>query len=369
MRRLLLWLLAALSTGLLGCAAQSAVIALPPHPLFVIAGKHALPGSTASTVRVVDRKTLKPIGDRTLKVSYINEALYDGSALWYGYAGDIDVDMNTVAKLSPDLASETLYDVCVEPNGIHDDGTAIIVLCTVNGIVAHATRIDKATGRIVAEADIVTKWGDMMYVDSILSNGELIVYGGGDYANEANRTAQEFQIRDPKTLKLIRIVESPDTELGMSDFLVHDDAIYILNMASKSATEYGSQPIDFLRYRTGATALEPLPNTVRSPTLGTIRGNELIAVHNVGNNIDYSPVTITVTDLTTWQYHSWEFDGSVWSYINDIATIDGQIILAVPRTTDEAREGLYEFDPTTGAMTFVSAIPGASLIVDSQSPR
>jgi hypothetical protein len=32
---------------------------------------------------------------------------------------------------------------------------------------------------------------------------------------------------------------------------------------------------------------------------------------------------------------------------------------------DTTREGLYEFDPTTGALTLITAIPGASLIVDS----
>ena len=369
MRTLIIMLWSCVCLVLSGCTAAPATLALPTQPIYVIAGQRAVPGYAPAEVSIVDRTTLKPVGSRPLALSYIREALYDGSHLWYGYAGDIDIDMHTVAQLSPDLATEAVYEVCTEPNGIHDDGDAIIVLCTQNGMVAHATRIRKDDGTIIADTDIVTKWGDMMYIDSVLFNGELIVYGGGNYQDVTDRTAQELQIRDPRTLALRRIVEMPETEIGMDNFIVTADSLYILNNASKYATEYGFAPVDLMKYTAGSTAVEILPNIGRSPTDGVITNGFLYTVHNIGNNIDYSPVSIYRTNLTTMEHQHWEFDGAQWSFINDISVIDGRIIIALPRTTDPEREGLYEFDPSTGALLFRSAIPGASLIVDTQSER
>ena len=367
MRTLTLMLWTSVCLLLSGCTAPSIPAALPAQPIYVIAGQRAVPGYDHAEVSVVDRTTLEPVGTRTLALSYIREALYDGTHLWYGYAGDVDVDMRTVAQLSPDLTSEAVYEVCTEPNGIHDDGDAIIVLCTQNGMVAHATRIRKNDGTVIADTDIVTKWGDMMYIDSVLFNDELIVFGGGNYGDITDRTAQELQVRDPRTLALRRIIQMPETEIGMDNFIISADALYILNNASKHAAEYGFVPVDLMKYTSGSAAVEILPNVGRSPTDGVISDGYLYTIHNIGNNIDFSPVSIYQTNLTTMEQKHWEFDGAKWSFINDVSVIDGRIIIALPRTTDPDREGLYEFDPTTGALLFRSAIPGASLIVDTQS--
>ena len=367
MRTLILMLCSSVCIILSGCTPAPAAGALPTHPVYVIAGQRATPGYAPAEVSMVDRTTLKPVVSRTLALSFIREALYDGTHLWYGYAGDIDVDMRTVAQLSPDLATEAVYEVCTEPNGIHDDGDAIIVLCTQNGIVAHATRIRKADGKIIADTDIVTKWGDMMYIDSVLFNGELIVFGGGNYGDFTDRTAQELQVRDPRTLALRRVIQLPETEIGMDNFIVASDSLYILNNASKYAIENGFAPVDLMKYTAGSIAVEILPNVGRSPTDGVITNGFLYTVHNIGNNIDYSPVSIYQTNLTTLEQQHWDFDGALWSHINDISVIDGRIIIALPRATQPDREGLYEFDPSTGALLFRSAIPGASLIIDTQS--
>jgi hypothetical protein len=351
MRTLLITLWACLSLMLGSCTAPTTPVLVPINPLYVFAGQRAVPGHAHAEVSVVDRTTLKPIGNN----------------LWYGYAGDIDVDMHSVAQLSPDLATEAVYEVCTEPSGIHDDGDAIIVLCTQNGMVAHATRIQKNDGTVLADTDIVTKWGDMMYIDSVLYHGELIVYGGGNYGDQADRTAQELQVRDPRTLALVRIIQMPDTEIGMDNFIVSKDALYILNNASKYAPEYGYEPVDLMKYTTGATSVEVLPNVARSPTDGVIFDGFLYTVHNIGNNIDYSPVSIYRTNLATGSHMHWDYDGAIWSYINDISVIDGRILIAVPRTTQSNREGIYELNTTTGALEFRSAIPGASLIIDSAS--
>jgi hypothetical protein len=159
----------------------------------------------------------------------------------------------------------------------------------------------------------------------------------------------------------------PETEIGMDNFIISADALYILNNASKHAAEYGFVPVDLMKYTSGSAAVEILPNVGRSPTDGVISDGYLYTIHNIGNNIDFSPVSIYQTNLTTMEQKHWEFDGAKWSFINDVSVIDGRIIIALPRTTDPDREGLYEFDPTTGALLFRSAIPGASLIVDTQS--
>jgi len=367
MRTFTLSLCACLSLMLGGCTAPATPAELPVHPLYVFAGQRAVPGYAHAEVSVVDRTTLKPIETRTLELSYIHEALYDGSNLWYGYAGDIDVDMQSVAQLSPDLASEVVYDVCTEPNGIHDDGDAIIVLCTQNGMVAHATRIRKSDGTVLADTDIVTKWGDMMYIDSVLYHGELLVYGGGNYGDFADRTAQELQVRDPRTLALVRIIQMPDTEIGMDNFIVSSDALYILNIASKYAAEYGYQPVDVMRYHTGESSVESLPLIARSPHDGVIQGKYLYTMHNTFDNYDGQAVSIYQTNLDTWEQQHWQFDGNRYMHLNDMKLVDEKIILALFQSSQPAHEGLYEFNPITGALEFRSAIPGASLIIDTNA--
>ena len=350
-----------------GCTNPQQPINFAAHPIYVFSGQHAVPGNEHAQVTALDRKTFAPIGTRTLELSYINEALFDGSRLWYGYAGDIDVDMNTVAQLSTDLSNESVYKVCTEPNGVHNDGDSLIVLCTQNGMIAHATRIRKGDGAVEAEADIVTKWGDMMYIDSVLFNGELIVYGGGHYADFSDRTAQELQVRDPKTLQLIRVIETPKTELGMKNFIVMNKDLYILNMASKYAAVYGFLPVDVLRYHSGSAKLESLPLIARSPHDGIIIGEYLYTLHNTYDNYDGQTVSIYKTNLKTWKMTHWDYDGEHYMHLNDMQEIDGKIILALFQSHQPAREGIYELNTTTGALDFRTFVPGASLIIDTNS--
>ena len=82
MRTLTTIICVCLSLVLSGCAAPITPVEVPVHPLYVFAGQRAVPGHAHAEVSIVDRTSLKPIGTRTLALSYIREALYDGSNLW-----------------------------------------------------------------------------------------------------------------------------------------------------------------------------------------------------------------------------------------------------------------------------------------------
>ena len=64
----------------------------------------------------------------------------------------------------------------------------------------------------------------------------------------------------------------------------------------------------------------------------------------------------------------WEYDSDIWNNINDIANVDGHIIIAKFEFNDAKEQGLYELNPSTGELTQRSVIPGASLILDTQQP-
>ena len=105
---------------------------LPSQPLYVFAGERAVPGYGNAEITAVDRTTLQPIGTRSFVTSYIHAAIFDGQHIWFGYAGDNDIDMHKVAKLTPDFTNEQQFDTCVEPTSVHQDGDAL------NSAVANA---------------------------------------------------------------------------------------------------------------------------------------------------------------------------------------------------------------------------------------
>lgn len=340
---------------------------LPSQPLYVFAGERAVPGYGNAEITAVDRITLQPIGARSFVTSYIHAAIFDGQHIWFGYAGDNDVDMHKLAKLAPDFTSEQQFDTCVEPTSVHQDGDAIIVLCTENGMIAKAMRINRTSGQIEVQTEMVTKWHDMFFDQSALLNGELIIFGSGHWADSSDLLGREMQIRDPRTLKLIREIQLPATIIGVEQFIIDGDNLYIPNLASKQAAQEGYPIIDLFRYRAGGTTVEVLPNIDRAPLNGVIVGNDLYTLHNTWPNYG-DKVRIYKTNLTTWAQTRWEYDSDIWNNINDIANVDGHIIIAKFESTDIKEQGLYELNPTTGALTQRSTIPGASLILDTRLP-
>ncbi len=340
---------------------------LPSQPLYVFAGKRAVPGYGNAEVTAVDRTTLQPIGTRSFVTSYIHAAIFDGQHIWFGYAGDNDIDMHKVAKLAPDFTNEQQFDTCVEPTSVHQDGDALIVLCTENGMIAKAMRINRATGQIEAQTEMLTKWNDMFFDQSALFHGELIIFGSGHWGDSSDLLGREMQVRDPKTLALIREIQLPPTIIGVEQFIIDGDNLYIPNLASKQAAQEGYPIIDMFRYHAGATTVEALPNIDRAPLNGVIVGNELYTLHNTWPNYG-DKVRIYKTNLTTWAQTHWEYDIDIWNNINDIANVDGHIIIAKFESSDVKEQGLYELNPTTGELTQRSTIPGASLILDTRQP-
>lgn len=340
---------------------------LPNQPLYVFAGERAVPGYGNAEITAVDRTTLQPIGVRSFVTSYIHAAIFDGQHIWFGYAGDNDVDMHKVAKLAPDFTSEQQFDTCVEPTSVHQDGDALIILCTENGMIAKAMRFNRTSGQIEAQTEMVTKWHDMYFHQSALFHGELIIFGSGHWGDSSDLLGREMQIRDPRTLELIREIRLPATIIGVEQFIIDGDNLYIPNLASMQAAQEGYPIIDLFRYRAGGTTVEVLPNIDRAPLNGVIVGNDLYTLHNTWPNYG-DKVRIYKTNLTTWAQTRWEYDSDIWNNINDIANVDGHIIIAKFESNDIKEQGLYELNPTTGALTQRSAIPGASLILDTRLP-
>jgi hypothetical protein len=207
----------------------------------------------------------------------------------------------------------------------------------------------------------------MFFDQSALLNGELIIFGSGHWGDSSDLLGREMQVRDPKTLALIREIQLPPTIMGVEQFIIDGDTLYIPNLASKQAAQEGYPVIDMFRYRAGATTVEALPNIDRAPLNGVIVGNELYTLHNTWPNYG-DKVRIYKTNLTTWEQTRWEYDSDIWNNINDIANIDGHIIIAKFESNDVKEQGLYELNPITGELTQRSVIPGASLILDTQQP-
>ncbi|MBM4412353.1 MAG: hypothetical protein FJ040_02730 [Chloroflexi bacterium] len=361
------WSAFLISLFLISCTPAWQSVEIPAQPLYVVAGKRAIPGLDASAIWLLDRTTFAPTTQRDLPLTFIHDGFIDTQRIWLGYAGDLNEDAYDAATLSLDLRSAHTHRVCMEPISVHPFGDDVLVLCQERGFEGKVVRMRAETGEILQEQSLVTNFGDMMLLTSYLHNNELVIFGitRNDYQNQDEGC--ELQIIDPDTLTRKKCLTTQGHLVSPGGFLkIDDQTLYILNESSAYLESEQRPATDVFRYRTGDSVLTPLANFGRSPEMGTIHDGYLYTVHNIWDSYYLTEASMTriyKTNLATWESTYWEYDFYEWRYIGDIATVDGHILLTRFGHDDVNQEGLYRLNTDTGELTMVVALPGVSLIL------
>lgn len=338
---------------------------VPVKPVYVVAGRDGAVGYGHTTISLVNRENWQIMGNRNLTTSYIESGTHTASDVWIGFAGDTNEDKYIVSKISYDLAHQTDHITCMEPRAIHRYHDSLIVLCQDRGFVAVVMRIRMSDGKVLAQRELTTQWGDMFFDNSFLIGDEVVVQGGSHSA--PSDSPPEIQVLDANTLAQKRLIPN-QASVGIAEAIVQGDTVYILNTISDYSESAHLPFADIYTFHAGDTQFTPMPLVARAPQQGVIVGNILYTLHNTWPALKQPGTTkifIYKTDLTTWQTTHWEYDYATWNHISDIAAIDGHIMLANYWREQPDDEGLYELDPQTGTLTQRVAIRGASLVIDT----
>ncbi len=338
-------------------------VPLPAHPLYVIHGQNAVPGQQ-SAITLVDRDTWTALGTRTFTASFIYQATYDQDAIWFGLAGDVDNDAFTAVRVQPGLEAHRKIATCMEPSYVHRYQQTLLVVCPERGFVGKIQRIDAASGILLNEVTAQTSQGDMYIQFSVLFRDELYVNGDGIMGNAGNPS--EIQVYDPVTLQLKRKIVLPDV-IGITEAIPYGDDILFLNMSSHYRESLHDTFHDVYRYSPDTNILTPLPLIQRSPMQGVIVDNTLYTIHfsqPFATEGRMPNVEIYKTHLDTYQQTHWTYPTNGWSHIGDMAAIDGRILITKYYDSNAGNEGIYALDTTTGELSMVMQLPGATLLLE-----
>ena len=357
----MLWVLC--SCGVL----QIAPTYMPAQPLYVVAGLNGIPGGQDTHMTLIDRNNWNLIGKRSFVATDIHSGFTDGKNIWLGFSGDIDQDKYIVSKISYNLAEQHDYITCREPYALQRYKDSLIVACQENGFVAVVMRIHLSDGKVMAQRELRTQWGDMFLENSMLVGDELLVQGSSHAAQ--NIVAFEIQVLAADTLEWQRNLDQKQT-ISMRDSIVANGITYIFNGTSAFPQENFLPFADVYTYKEGDTHFTPLPLIARNPQHGAIVGDVLYTVHNSwpANVADNQKIAIYKTNLVTGASTHWEYDYDTWNRIGDMAAIDGHIMITRFWAHDSREDGLYELDTTTGELVQRANIEGATLIIDSALP-
>ena len=343
---------------------QIAPAYMPVQPLYVVAGLDGIPGGQNTHMTLIDRNNWNLIGKRSFVATDIHSGFTDGKNIWLGFSGDIDQDKYIVSKISYNLAEQHDYITCREPYALQRYKDSLIVACQENGFVAVVMRIRLSDGKVMAQRELRTQWGDMFLENSMLVGDELLVQGSSHAAQ--NIVAFEIQVLAADTLEWQRNLDQKQT-ISMRDSIVANGTTYIFNGTSAFPQENFLPFADVYTYHEGDTHFTPLPLIARNPQHGAIVGDVLYTVHNSwpANVADNQKILIYKTNLVTGESTHWEYDYDTWNRIGDMAAIDGHIMITRFWAHDSREDGLYELDTTTGELVQRANIAGATLIIDS----
>jgi hypothetical protein len=358
----LLWVLC--SCGQL----QVLPVVMPAKPFYVVAGEDGAVGGFGQTkISLVDRSNWQVMGNRNLATTYIEDGTHDGKNIWLGLSRDSNEDKYIVSKISYNLAEQHDYITCMEPYALQRYKDSLLVACQENGFVAVVMRIRLSDGKVMAQRELRTKWGDMFLENSMLVGDELLVQGSSHAAQ--NIVAFEIQVLSADTLEWQRNLDQKQT-ISLRDSLVANGTTYIFNGTSAFPQENFLPFADVYTYHEGDTHFTPLPLIARNPQHGAIVGDVLYTVHNCwpANVADNQKILIYKTNLVTGESTHWEYDYDTWNRIGDMAAIDGHIMITRFWAHDSRDDGLYELDTTTGTLIQRANIEGATLIIDSTNP-
>lgn len=326
-------------------------IVLPRDRLYVLSRKY--------TLSIVDTMTWQVIKQTpTLQAAAYRLSQDPQGRIWIGYGASPGVD-RVVQVYSPRGDLLKTFDLCDDPyETIHFAVDRAFVPCLDTGFFAAVVVIDLQSLEVETKIDIRIDGDTFTILSSSGNSNYFITMGGGTSVNHA-------ALINTKTLELLPPIPLPPGTY--STLLSYDDSFFLLNANPSLDNKPNTRP-DLVKI----TPKQESPVTtfeLSSPgaALGSIADDILYVYHNI--NFVYAGgdpnCSLTRFDLKTEKSETWSLPTN-WK-ARDLKVVDGKILLAHSITQEpDEQAGLYEYDPTTGKLSMLVNIPGATSILESQ---
>ena len=355
---LLVWLV-----GLTACQSQQAAQGpLPTHLAYVLAGKAEYNNFRNNALTLVDTDSWQVYKRIALPHSRAESFSRDPQGrIWIGFSGNTDRGDNRVQIYSSDGELLTTLTVCQNPEvGISFAADRAFIACTENGFMGKITVVNLKT--LTTEKEITLAEDNQIFLLlSSASNEHAVVASGLTRGPKEDATYCFISIIDPVMLTLRKTFSSLEN-CNIATVMPSQDNFYLLNPASSQRSRTEANDILIVQSSNPFTLTEQ-NLAAPSPLWGTIVSDTLYTFHNpTWNATNMDPKrTIARLDLKTGETRSWPLP-DLWN-AEGITVINDQIILSNWWPDDSSKDGLYLFDPTTGALTQKVNIVGAEKIL------
>jgi hypothetical protein len=266
--------------------------------------------------------------------------------IWVGFYGTSTLIDNRVQVYSAD--GDLLHELqpCQAPAaGISFAAGRAFIACALNGFSGQVVVLDLATMAVERTIDLKLADRALMLITSAADEDAVVVVG---IAVDPDKPSYNvITIIDPQTLAL-RAQLNAGANTDIWRVLPHGGRFYMLNAASWRQERDQANDLLVLDV-TGAPRLTTLA-LAPSPVWGAIDGDVLYAYHNPvwDQPNDDGTRTISRLDLRTGAKQTWPLPQN-W-FAGDLAVLDGQILLSHQAGRGQTDDGVYRFDPASGAL-------------------
>ncbi|MFN8488668.1 MAG: hypothetical protein U0350_13795 [Caldilineaceae bacterium] len=288
------------------------------------------------------------------QVPLLSEAPYDLSRdpqgrIWLGYSED-----HRVQIFAPDGRLLKTLTICLDPYlTIHFAAGHAFIPCLQSGFYASVVVVDLQSLEQVKQLDIRIDGDNFMLLATAGNEAYFSMMGNG---NKNNRVV----LVDTHTLSILIPILIPYGDLRT--ILPYQGHFLLLNGNPDSQTKERQDLVIVDITKSPMVQTEQMPTS--GALWGALKGDTLYIYHNtvLGLKPD-SARAVSRLNLTTHQSKLWPLPDH-WD-ANDIAVVNGQILLTHSIFQKPEESGLYRFDPTTGKLTMLVNIPGAQRILPS----
>jgi hypothetical protein len=301
----------------------------------------------------------------TLPRSKVRQLSRDAQGrIWVGFYGTSTMIDNRVQVYSSD--GDLLHELqpCQAPAaGINFAAGRAFIACALNGFSGQVVVLDLATMAVERTIDLKPADGALMLITSAADEQAVVVVGIA--ADPDKPSSNVITIIDPQTLA-VRAQLNAGANTDIWQVIPHGGRFYMLNAASWSQPRPQANDLLVLDL-TGVPTLTPLA-LAPSPVWGAIEGEVLYAYHNPvwdqPNSDDMR--AISLLNLRTGAKQTWPLPQN-W-FAGDLTVLGDQILLSHQAGRGQADDGVYRFDPASGALKPVLTSTSANQLLLPAAP-
>ncbi len=343
------------------CSASGPAFASQTPVGYVLSGNNGSEGFRHNALTLIDPRSGVVQRQIGLPHSWTKNASRDPHGrLWLGFSGNLNKSDTLLQVYSP--AGELLQELhpCVAPKaGISFAANRAFVACSERGFSGKVVVVNLETFAVEATIELSLRDAPMLLTASAATTEAVVVAAMTSGPEEALYSV--LTLIDPNTLT-IRAQWTPAMHTNIWRILSHNGRFLLLNVGSWRQPRAQAQDVLVLD-PSDPPQLQGL-SLAASPLWGVLVGESLYTYHNPTWGLsDDTHRSVSRLDLTSGQVQTWLLPEQ-WN-ADDLAEMQGQIILVKSGGCRDSAAGLYRFDPQSGQIQLLVSVTDASQILGS----